>query len=227
MIAATPIGTACGRLLPGPLPLRLKARDGSAIGPEGAPAVVLRHPGAVRRLLCQPGGLGRAEAHVPAHPDAEGDIGMGRHAGTDQNPAFTVRLRSLLRPGRRLPVQQTSRGTTAPGGGASVETDVTPDMHMRPTGRTVDLVEDAGLEVVHVEAMREHHARTADARHDSLRDRRPEFVFLVGRPTLRLWQLCTAGPAFADGWTGVDPVLARRPGRSATVRPADRYEDLP
>ncbi|MBO1415808.1 cyclopropane-fatty-acyl-phospholipid synthase family protein [Streptomyces sp. FH025] len=419
MKAAALIDTALGRLLPGPLLFRLKAWDGSATGPEGAPVVVLRHPRAVRRLLWQPGEIGLAEAYAFGELDVEGDlksaltqvrramagrrpavpgprawpgllatagrlgalgvpparsagravvggalhsrardravishhydlsndfyalllgpamayscayytrgqqdlqsaqetkfdlicrklalepgsrlldvgcgwgalarhaarrfgarvtavtlsehqhrwatdsiaqagvadlvdvqlrdyrdiesaaydaiscVEMGEHVGKDQYPAFAARLRTLLRSGGRLLVQQMSRGSTAPGGGAFIETYIAPDMHMRPVGQTVDLIEDAGLEVVHAEAMREHYARTIDAWHDTLRDRRAEFVSSVGRPTVRLWELYLAGSslAFAEGRMGVDQILARRPGgQPSTVRPADWYQDLP
>ncbi|GJF33288.1 cyclopropane-fatty-acyl-phospholipid synthase [Kitasatospora sp. NE20-6] len=151
--------------------------------------------------------------------DAVSCIEMGEHVGDEQYPAFAARLSGLLRPQGRLLVQQMSRGASAPGGGAFIETYIAPDMHMRPVGRTVDLLEGAGLEVRQVEALREHYTRTVDAWHDTLRERRTEFTALVGEPTVRLWQLYLAGSslAFAERRMGVDQILAVRPDDTGTA----------
>ncbi|MFJ8039035.1 class I SAM-dependent methyltransferase [Kitasatospora sp. NPDC096147] len=162
----------------------------------------------------------------PGGHDAVSCIEMGEHVGRDEYPAFAGRLHELLRPGGRLLVQQMSRGADAPGGGAFIETYIAPDMHMRPVGETAALLERAGLEVVHVEAMREHYARTIDDWAAVLRERHDEFVRLVGRVTVRIWELYLAGSslAFSEGRMGVDQLLARRPGGDAPViRPAEWY----
>ncbi len=155
----------------------------------------------------------------PSRHDAISCVEMGEHVGRDEYPAFAARLHDLLEPGGRVLIQQMSRGTAAPGGGAFIEAYIAPDMHMRPLGQTVGLIEDAGLEVVHTEAMRRHYATTIDAWHDTLRSHRTEFTAMVGRPTVRLWELYLAGSsqAFAEGRMGVDQILA--------VRPADPHPE--
>lgn len=63
------------------LPVRVRAWDGSEAGPAGAPAVVLRSPLALRRLLWHPGELGMAQAYVAGDLDLDGDLTDGlRHA---------------------------------------------------------------------------------------------------------------------------------------------------
>ncbi|MCK1796912.1 class I SAM-dependent methyltransferase [Streptomyces sp. XM4193] len=57
-----------------PLPLRIRAWDGSEAGPEGAPVVVLNSRQALRRLLWKPGNLGLARAWVAGDLDVEGDL---------------------------------------------------------------------------------------------------------------------------------------------------------
>jgi len=64
-------------LLGGELPVRLCAYDGSQAGPEGAPAIVLRSPMALRRLLWSPNELGLADAYVTGAIDLEGDLTEG------------------------------------------------------------------------------------------------------------------------------------------------------
>ena len=61
-------------LFGGPLPIRLRAWDGSEAGPADAPAVALSSPNAVRRLLFHPGELGIAQAYVTGEIDLEGDL---------------------------------------------------------------------------------------------------------------------------------------------------------
>ncbi|MFJ9776527.1 class I SAM-dependent methyltransferase [Kitasatospora sp. NPDC101157] len=162
--------------------------------------------------------------------DAISCVEMGEHVGDQLYPAFARRLHDLLQPRGRLMVQQMSRRAVAPGGGAFIENYITPDMSMRPVGRTVALLEEAGLEVLNVEALREHYARTIDAWYDNLRERRGEFTDLVGEPAVRLWQLYMAGSslAFAERRMGVDQILAVRPSQDgvsgAPATPADWYQ---
>ncbi len=159
--------------------------------------------------------------------DAVASIEMGEHVGRRNYPAFASRLYALLRPGGRVLVQQMSRGADTPGGGPFIETYIAPDMHMRPVGHTVELLENAGLEVRDVHAMREHYVRTARAWADTLDARFDSVTTLVGAEMARVWRLYLAGGAlaFEEGRMGVDQVLAVRPhpgGASGT--PATRAE---
>lgn len=62
------------QLLGAPLPLRIRAWDGSQAGPPGAPALVVRNRRAVRRMLWKPGELGLARAWVAGDLEIEGDL---------------------------------------------------------------------------------------------------------------------------------------------------------
>ncbi|MFE3741669.1 class I SAM-dependent methyltransferase [Streptomyces sp. NPDC059134] len=145
--------------------------------------------------------------------DAVSTVEMGEHVGDAEYPAFTALLHRMVRPGGRVLVQQMSRAATAPGGGAFIESYIAPDMHMRPLGDTVSLLEGAGLEVRAVEAMREHYVRTIRAWHRTLEERWGEFAALVGLQTARVWRLYLAGSAlaFEERRMGVDQILAVRP----------------
>ncbi|MGW2281116.1 class I SAM-dependent methyltransferase [Streptomyces sp. NPDC001770] len=56
------------------LPVRIRAWDGSEAGPPGAPALVIRHRRALRRLLWKPGELGLARGWVAGEIDVEGNL---------------------------------------------------------------------------------------------------------------------------------------------------------
>jgi cyclopropane-fatty-acyl-phospholipid synthase len=144
--------------------------------------------------------------------DAIASLEMGEHVGADGYPAFCASLRSLLRPGGRLLIQQMSRGRNAPGGGAFIESYVTADMHMRPVGETIGLIEEAGLEVLGVQALRPHYVRTIRAWLDNLEENLPAVEAIIGRERARMWRLYLAGGAlaFEEGRMGVDQILAAR-----------------
>jgi len=61
-------------LLQTPLPIRLRAWDGSTTGPADAPLMVIRHKRALRRLMWQPNDIGLARAYVAGEIDVDGDL---------------------------------------------------------------------------------------------------------------------------------------------------------
>ncbi|MEV0094947.1 cyclopropane-fatty-acyl-phospholipid synthase family protein [Streptomyces sp. NPDC050738] len=145
--------------------------------------------------------------------DAVATVEMGEHVGDAEYPAFASTLHRMVRPRGRVLVQQMSRGSVAPGGGAFIEAYIAPDMHMRPLGETVTLLEGSGLEVRSVQSLREHYVRTVAAWHRTLEDRWGDFVALVGEETARVWRLYLVGGslAFEERRMGVDQILAVRP----------------
>ncbi|MGW0412479.1 class I SAM-dependent methyltransferase [Streptomyces collinus] len=72
--AASRLRSLAERMLGAPLPLRIRAWDGSQAGPPGAPALVIRNRRALRRMLFKPGELGLARAWVAGDLDVEGDL---------------------------------------------------------------------------------------------------------------------------------------------------------
>ncbi len=146
--------------------------------------------------------------------DAIASVEMGEHVGRAQYPQFCAALHARLRPGGRLLIQQMSR-PRAPGGGPFIESYIAPDMDMRPVGDTIRLIENAGFEVIGVEAMREHYVRTIRAWLGNFERNLAVIRALLSAEQVRVWRLYLAGGAlaFADGRMGVDQILAVRPGR--------------
>jgi cyclopropane-fatty-acyl-phospholipid synthase len=156
--------------------------------------------------------------------DAAASVEMGEHVGDREYPAFCALLRGRLKPHGRVLIQQMSRGARAPGGGAFIEAYIAPDMHMRPLGETVSLIEDAGLEVLGVQGMREDYTRTIRAWLASLEQHWAEVTAMIGVEAARVWRLYLAGGAlaFEESRMGVDQILAAAPGRPAGADPAGR-----
>jgi cyclopropane-fatty-acyl-phospholipid synthase len=146
--------------------------------------------------------------------DAAASIEMGEHVGQANYPTYVEVLHDALKPGGRVLIQQMSRAGKHPGGGPFIESFIAPDMHMRPVGETVDLIEAGGLEVRDVHALREHYVRTVDHWLERFESRLDDLRRLVPEEVIRVWRLYLVGGrmAFRDGRMGVDQILAVRPG---------------
>ncbi|HET6635953.1 MAG TPA: cyclopropane-fatty-acyl-phospholipid synthase family protein, partial [Streptomyces sp.] len=72
--AASRLHTLAGKMLGAPLPIRIRAWDGSEAGPPDAPVLVVRHRRALRRILWRPSELGLARAWVAGELDVDGDL---------------------------------------------------------------------------------------------------------------------------------------------------------
>lgn len=157
-------------------------------------------------------------AAEPGGFDAVASVEMGEHVGARNYATYVDVLRTMVRPGGRVLIQQMSRpgpgGGKHPGGGPFIEGFIAPDMTMRPVGETVDLIEQGGLEVRDVHALREHYVPTIQAWHRRFEDAAEQLTALVGEEIVRVWRLYLIGGAmtFRDGRMGVDQILSVRPG---------------
>lgn len=144
--------------------------------------------------------------------DAAASIEMGEHVGQANYPAYIEVFERSLVPGGLMLIQQMSRSGDHPGGGRFIESFIAPDMHMRPLGETISFIEAGGLEVRHVEAMREHYVRTVTEWLHRFEARRARLARLVPEEVLRVWELYLVGGrmAFRDGRMGVDQIVARK-----------------
>ena len=147
--------------------------------------------------------------------DAVASLEMGEHVGEENYGTYTSTLFRNVRPGGKVLIQQMSRHGKHPGGGPFIESFIAPDMHMRAVGDTVNLIENAGFEILGVEAMREHYVRTIDAWHDRFDANWDQAVEMMGEEVARVWRLYLVGAmmTFRDGRMGVDQILSQKPFR--------------
>ncbi len=149
-----------------------------------------------------------------AEYDAVASLEMGEHVGQANYGTYAQVLHDAVRPGGRVLVQQMSRTGRWPGGGPFIESFIAPDMHMRPVGETVALLEASGLEARDVHALREHYVLTVAGWLERFEANIDAITDLVGEELVRVWRLYLVGGsmAFRDGRMGVDQVLLVRPG---------------
>ncbi len=128
--------------------------------------------------------------------DAVSSIGLTEHIGVANYPAYFAFLRSKLRPGGRLLnhciTRPDNRHTPRVKRGF-IDRYVFPDGELTGVGRISTEIQDAGLEVRHVESLREHYAMTCAAWCANLVEQWDECVAEVGLAVARTWGLYLAG----------------------------------
>lgn len=141
-------------------------------------------------------------------------IGMFEHVGGEQLPVYFRRLHELLAPGGRLLNHGISQPAGLPPGGRKgfIQRYVFPDGDLQEIGRVVTAVQGSGLEVRHVESLREHYALTLRTWVRNLDDHSEEAATEVGPARARIWRLYLAGSAigFETGRIEVYQTLAVR-----------------
>ena len=146
--------------------------------------------------------------------DAISSIGMFEHVGLSQLAVYFDRIRRLLRPGGRLLNHGIARppnsGRTRFRRGSFIDRYVFPDGELHEIGSVVSAIQRSGLEVRHVEGLREHYALTLRAWVRNLEASWDDAVAEVGAARARIWRLYMAASAlnFEAGRTQVHQVLA-------------------
>lgn len=181
---------------------------------------------------------GRVEIRVQDYREVDGtfdavaSIGMYEHVGSDQWATYHRTAYERTRPGGLFCHHHITTGQRrevrdlAKVRGSFVAEHVFPDGALGPTSRSVAEMQDAGFEVLDVEELRPHYARTLRhwvARLEADHDRAAE---LVGEPTYRAWRAYMAGSAvgFDHGDLGLVQVLG---AKGDAHRPLGRAWMLP
>lgn len=206
----------------GSLALHAAQRHGARVT-----AVTISRPQAehARRRVQEAGLSDQVEVRLQDYRDVEdgpydaiASVGMAEHVGLAQLPAYASQLHALLRPGGRLLNHAIARGPAAgpdrPAPRSFLTRYVFPDGELQPVATHVRVLEEAGLEVRDVEALREHYAVTCRLWLRNLERRWDDAVRLSSPGRARVWRLYLAGSAlaFEQRRVGVNQVLAVRPG---------------
>lgn len=77
MVVAGQLAGMAERVLGAPLPIGIRAWDGSVAGPQDGAVLVIRSRDALRRLVWSPNELGLARAYVSGELDVDGDLATG------------------------------------------------------------------------------------------------------------------------------------------------------
>ncbi|ALN17115.1 C17 cyclopropane fatty acid synthase CfaB [Ectopseudomonas mendocina] len=145
-------------------------------------------------------------------------VGMFEHVGHANLPLYAQRLFDAVRPGGLVMNHGiTSRFTdgrpVGRGAGEFIDRYVFPQGELPHLATMAKAISDAGLEVVDVESLRLHYARTLHLWSQGLERRLQEAAQWVPEKSLRIWRLYLAGCAygFQHGWMNLHQILAVKP----------------
>jgi cyclopropane-fatty-acyl-phospholipid synthase len=194
----------------------------------------------VSRLIEEKGLAGRVQMKLLDYRDLDesqpydriASVGMFEHVGQGNMPAYFAKIHRLLTPGGLVMNHGITAGSITPGQlgagmGDFIGKYIFPGgelLHVSLVLRDLSL---AGLEMVDVENLRPHYARTLWAWSDGLESQLPQAQRILatthgeegGETVLRAYRLYLAGSAmcFEQGWIALHQILATRPdGRMST-----------
>ncbi len=186
----------------------------------------------VNRLIEERGLRGRVSMQLLDYRELPEDepfdriasVGMFEHVGLAQLPAYFAKIRRLLEPGGLLLNHGITAGGTrnhqlGAGMGEFIERYIFPGGELLHASHVLEVMADQGLEVLDVENLRPHYARTLWAWSDALEARLDEARRIAGERVVRAFRLYLAGSAmsFERGWISLHQMLAARPDGDPTA----------
>ncbi|KIU15451.1 class I SAM-dependent methyltransferase [Mycolicibacterium llatzerense] len=128
------------------------------------------------------------------HFDAVSSIGLTEHIGVANYPAYFRFLRDRLRPGGLMLNHCITRPHNHAGSiGGFIDRYVFPDGELTGSGHIIATAQDAGLEVLHEENLRQHYALTLRDWCANLVRNWDDAVAEVGLATAKVWGMYMAG----------------------------------
>ncbi|MCE1116682.1 MULTISPECIES: C17 cyclopropane fatty acid synthase CfaB [Pseudomonas] len=154
-------------------------------------------------------------------------VGMFEHVGHANLELYCRKLFSAVREGglvmnHGITAKHVDGRPVGRGAGAFIDRYVFPHGELPHISMISARICEAGLEVVDVESLRLHYAKTLNHWSENLENQLHRAAALVPEKTLRIWRLYLAGCAYAfsKGWMNLHQILAVKPY-------ADGHHDLP
>jgi len=148
--------------------------------------------------------------------DKIASVGMFEHVGRRRAPVYFRKMAELLRPGGLFLNHAIARPQTVDDDAASlfVRRRIFPGGQLIHLGETIRMAEEAGFEVLDVENLRPHYARTCRLWEQGLAAQRDAALQLVDEPTFRAWRIWLAASSlsFEEGSSSIYQVLMARRG---------------
>ncbi|ARU90520.1 C17 cyclopropane fatty acid synthase CfaB [Pseudomonas sp. M30-35] len=145
-------------------------------------------------------------------------VGMFEHVGYANLPEYCQCLYGAVKPGglvmnHGITARHTDGRAVGHGAGNFIGKYVFPHGELPHLSVMTAALSDAGLEVVDVESLRLHYARTLNFWSERLETQLDRAALMVPEQALRIWRLYLAGCAygFAQGWMNLHQILAVKP----------------
>ncbi len=176
-----------------------------------------------RERIAREGLANRCEVRLQDYRDVPGEkcfdkivsVGMFEHVGLKNLPLYFATAHRLLADdgvflNHGITAMDPDNRSVGLGAGEFIERYVFPDGELPHLTLAVDTMSRQGFEVVDVESLRRHYARTLGQWSERLEAQRETALSLAGRKRYRIWQLYLAGcaHAFERGWVSIHQILA-------------------
>lgn len=159
-------------------------------------------------------------------------VGMFEHVGHANLREYCEILSKAVREGglvmnHGITAKHTDGRPVGRGAGDFIDRYVFPNGELPHLSMITAEISEAGLEVVDVESLRLHYARTLEHWSQRLENNLAAATKMVPEKTLRIWRLYLAGCAYAftHGWINIDQILATKPHADGSIElPATRAD---
>lgn len=165
-----------------------------------------------RVLLCDYRDLGGAGVY-----DKIASVGMFEHVGLKNLPLYFEAISRLLKDeglvlNHGITSSDVESRSIGRGAGEFIDRYVFPDGELPHVSLVLKAMAGAGLEVLDLESLRRHYARTCEAWSNNLELNQQEAQRIVGQRRYRIWQIYLAGCAhgFSKGWMNLYQVLCSK-----------------
>lgn len=172
----------------------------------------------------------RCEARIQDYRDVPEDdgfdkilsVGMVEHVGMKNLPVYFAKLHRLLVDGGAMLMHgicatDPQRRQVGRGAGEFIDRYVFPDGELPHMSDVARVMASEGFEVVDVESLRRHYAKTLMHWADALDAHPAEAIAAAGEKRFRIWRVYLAGCAFGfrDNWMNIYQLLACKLGGPA------------
>ncbi len=145
-------------------------------------------------------------------------VGMFEHVGHENMPLYCKQLSEVVRPGglvlnHGITSRHIDGRPVAHGAGEFIDRYVFPHGELPHLVKIGACISESGLEIVDVESLRLHYARTLHFWSERLEARLDEAQRMVPERALRIWRVYLAGCAygFRRNWINLNQILASKP----------------
>jgi len=188
-----------------------------------------------RERVQQAGLADRVDIRLEDYRDVSGtfdritSVGMFEHVGLNNLVMYFAKMRSLLADdgfamNHGITSTDAGNGATAYGGGEFIGKYVFPHGELPHIGFVLKTMQEAGLEVLDVENLRRHYAKTCAMWAENFEAQAEKIRQLVDEKRFRIWRVYLAGCsyAFAQDWISLNQVVCSKAGRNVSTLPWSR-----
>ena len=188
-----------------------------------------------KEIVAQAGLSDRIEIRLEDYRDVKGtfdritSVGMFEHVGLRNLPGYFSKIHSLLADdgiamNHGITSTDANNGETPYGNGEFIEKYVFPQGELPHIGLALKSMQEGGLEVLDIENLRRHYAKTCELWVENFEANADEIKRVAGDKRYRIWRVYLAGCAYAfnQDWISLYQVVCVKAGQRPSALPWSR-----